>query len=192
MIKAIIFDCFGVLTIDGWLKFLDEYLPDGPKRTQAKELNQQVDKGTLSYGEFIAGVADLAGTEPAVVDNTISEHLPKNEQLFDYIRGLRRDYKLSILSNIAMPDWFHEHFSEEELGLFDDLLLSSQVGLVKPDPEIFKLAARRLGVDVKECLFIDDREPNVAVAESLGMSGIVYKNFERLKEDLPAILNRSG
>lgn len=191
MIKAIVFDCFGVLTIDGWLKFLDEYLPGGPKRTRAKELNQQVDKGLIPYEEFITQVAGFAGVEPAVVGQTISEHLPKNEQLLDYIRELRPSYKLSILSNIAMPDWFHAHFSEEELGLFDDLLLSSQVGLVKPDPEIFKLAARRLGVGMKDCLFIDDREPNVAVAESLGMSGVLYKNFERLKEDLQAILNRS-
>ena len=138
-------------------------------------------------------VADLSlGVEAAVFDRIISEHLPKNKQLFEYIRRLKSDYKISILSNIAVPDWFREHFTEAELGLFDDLLLSSQVGLVKPDPEIFRLAARRLGVDLNECLFIDDREPNVAVAESLGMSGLVYKNFKQLKKDLSAILSRNG
>lgn len=184
MIKAIIFDCFGVLTIDGWLKFLDEHLPDGPKRSQAKELNQQVDKGSITYQDFIGGVAELAGVSSQTVDDTISEHLPKNEQLFEYIRGLKPDYKLGILSNIAMPDWFHDHFTEEELALFDDILLSSQVGMIKPDPEIFKLAAKRLKVNLAECLFVDDREPNVEIAQNLGMKALVYKNFEKFETDI--------
>jgi epoxide hydrolase-like predicted phosphatase len=192
VIKAVIFDCFGVLTIDGWLKFLDEYLPDGPKQTQAKKLNQQVDKGLIPYQDFIDRVAGLAGTSSKTVDNSISQHLPKNEQLFGYINQLKSEYKLGILSNIAVPSWFHDHFTQEELALFDDILLSSQVGLIKPDPEIFKLAAKRLNVRMDECLFIDDRDSNTEVAEGLGMQTVIYKNFEEFETDIKAILGRSG
>ncbi|MGH7157041.1 MAG: HAD family hydrolase [Candidatus Saccharimonadales bacterium] len=185
MIKAIIFDCFGVLTTDGWLKFLDTYLPEGGNRTKAKILNHQVDKGVIAYKDFINQVAALADIDRQIVNDDITEHLAKNQLLFDYIRDrIKPKYKLGILSNIAMPDWFREHFSEQELSLFDDILLSSEVGMVKPEPEIFRLSAKRLKVEPSECVFIDDREPNIEVAKSLGMEGIFYQDFQQMKTEL--------
>jgi HAD superfamily hydrolase (TIGR01509 family) len=189
VIKAVIFDCFGVLTTDGWLKFLDTYLPDGDKRTKAKELNHTVDKGLIAYGDFIDQIAELAGADRQIVNDTLTEHLAKNNLLFEYITTvLKPRYKLGILSNIAMPDWFNEHFTEQELALFDDILLSSEVGLVKPEPEIFRLSAKRLGVKPPDCVLIDDREPNIAVAQGLGMKGIFYQDFPQMKTEFEAIL----
>ena len=188
MIKAVIFDCFGVLTTDGWLKFLDTYLPDGDKRTKAKELNHAVDKGLIAYGEFIDQVAKLAAVDRQKVNDTLTQHLAKNDLLFDYIKELKPKYKLGILSNIAMPDWFNEHFTEQELALFDDILLSSEVGMVKPEPEIFLLSAKRLGLEPSECVLIDDREPNINLAVSLGMKGVFYQDFPQMKREIEALL----
>lgn len=189
MIKAIIFDCFGVLTTDGWLKFLDTYLLDGDKRTQAKRLNHTVDKGQMAYGDFIDQVAGLAAVDRQKVNDMLTEHLAKNDLLFDYISTeLKPKYKLGILSNIAMPDWFNEHFTEQELSLFDDILLSSEVGMVKPEPEIFRLSAKRLGFQPSECVLIDDREPNITAAEAVGMKGIFYRDFPQMKAELKKIL----
>ncbi len=189
MIKAIIFDCFGVLTTDGWLKFLDTYLPDGDKRTKAKELNHTVDKGLIAYGEFIDQVAKLAAVDRQKVNDTLTEHLAKNDLLFDYIKELKPKYKLGILSNIAMPDWFNEHFTEQELALFDDILLSSEVGMVKPEPEIFRLSAKRLVFKPSECVLIDDREQNIDAAVAIGMRGIYYQDFPQMKKELESILS---
>jgi epoxide hydrolase-like predicted phosphatase len=62
-------------------------------------------------------------------------------------------------------------FAELEVH-FDDLVLSGRVGLRKPDPAIYRLAADRLGVAVEHCVFVDDLERNVEVARELGMVGV--------------------
>ncbi len=58
---------------------------------------------------------------------------------------------------------------------FDDLVISAEVGLRKPDPAIYRLAAERLRIAPEECVFIDDLERNVEVARDLGMIGIVHQ-----------------
>ena len=55
---------------------------------------------------------------------------------------------------------------------FDELVLSGQVGLRKPDPAIYQLAAERVGVAPSACVFVDDLERNVEVATELGMVGV--------------------
>lgn len=58
---------------------------------------------------------------------------------------------------------------------FDDLVISGEVGLRKPDPAIYRLAADRLGLAPTACVFVDDLERNVEVARELGMVGIVHR-----------------
>ncbi len=58
---------------------------------------------------------------------------------------------------------------------FDDLVLSGRVGLRKPDPAIYRLAAERLGVEVEACVFVDDLERNVEAATELGMVGVQHR-----------------
>ena len=57
--------------------------------------------------------------------------------------------------------------------LFDVILDSSAVGLRKPDPAIYRLTCERLGLDLAECLFVDDLECNVAAARALGMEALL-------------------
>ena len=64
--------------------------------------------------------------------------------------------------------------------LFDDVVVSAEVGLAKPDPEVFRLAARRLGVPPEACVFVDDWEVNVAAAREVGMAAV---HFRRDKGD---------
>src|SRR5690348_2888052 len=62
MIKAIVFDCFGVLTSDGWLPFKKKYFGhDSALTEEATSLNKQVDAGLISYDDFVPAVAKLAG-----------------------------------------------------------------------------------------------------------------------------------
>lgn len=187
MIKALIFDCFGVLTVDGWLKFCDANFIDGPKRTQAHKLNEAVDKGQINYREFLNSVADLAGVDYGVAEETIMEPQPKNTALLELIKELKSIYKTAILSNIANPGWFSEYFSAEELALFDEIVASSSLGVIKPDPEIFEYAAKKLNLALSECLFIDDRIRNVEAAKELGMPALLYENLPKFKKDLAAI-----
>ena len=135
MIKAVIFDCFGVL--------------DG---------------------------------------RALGKVVEKNQPLLEYIRhSLKGQYKLGLLSNVG-PGYLEDELGEDNLELFDERILSFEVGLVKPELEIYRLAAERLGVQAGECVFVDDRERNVRAAEEVGMRGIVYVNFNQFVRDLKRTL----
>ena len=83
-------------------------------------------------------------------------------------------------------------FSDEELNsYFDELIVSSEVGMAKPYTEIYELTAMRLGVDPEECIFIDDRELYCEGAEITGMQSILYKDFNQMKAELTALLKTS-
>ena len=73
-----------------------------------------------------------------------------NHELVDYIRTLRPKYKVGLLSNAwnDLRQVMQERFDFD--GLFDDLVISAEVGLAKPDPRIFHLAVERLGVQPAE------------------------------------------
>jgi epoxide hydrolase-like predicted phosphatase len=89
--------------------------------------------------------------------------------------GLRPDYTLSILSN---ADSSLRQRLEQDIGihhLFDDIVCSAEVGMAKPEPAVFDLACRRLGLDPGECVFVDDYEPNVKAARDLGMRGVLFR-----------------
>jgi len=68
--------------------------------------------------------------------------------------------------------------------MFDDVLLSYRYGIVKPQPEIYKMAAHRLRVSPSQALFIDDSLGHCQGAERAGMKAIAYQDFAQLKKDL--------
>jgi epoxide hydrolase-like predicted phosphatase len=191
MIKAIIFDCFGVLASDGWLPFKRKYFGDDPALfEQAGDLNKQVDSGLADYNDFFTQLAELAHITPEAVREQIEQN-PVNTELFDYIRDkLKPDYKLGILSN-AGGNWLNDMFTDEQVALFDATTLSYEIGLTKPDPRVYQIAAQRLDVQPEECIFIDDQERYCAAAKELGMSAIIFTSTEQLIADLEAMLNQS-
>jgi HAD superfamily hydrolase (TIGR01509 family) len=69
-------------------------------------------------------------------------------------------------------------------GLFDEIIISSEVGIIKPELPIFNLAVEKIGVPAAEIIFIDDRDYNVVAAETVGVKSILYKDLASLKEDL--------
>jgi epoxide hydrolase-like predicted phosphatase len=192
MIKAVIFDCFGVLTTDGWQRFLDTYLTDTELRTKAHDLIHSVDKGTLSHDDFLTQASALAEVEPQELVRMMDADLLRNDSLFDYIQTIKSRYKIGVLSNIARAGLFYEYFSSKDRSLFDEITLSSEVGLAKPDPVIFRYTSKKLGVKMNECIFVDDREKYCEAANEVGMQAILYQDFPQMKKDLEKILATSA
>lgn len=189
MVKAIIFDCFGVLTKDLWREFTESLLP-GEGVRKAKELNHRYDAGLISLEEFIQAVHEATGHDPQLVETVFTNTKPlKNTELLDYIRELKRNYKIGMLSNIA-TNWVRDHFlTPEEQKLFDTMVFSFEVGTTKPDPRIYEVALHNLGVEPHETVFIDDVERYCLAAEALGMKAVWYKNFPHMKTELEQILS---
>jgi putative hydrolase of the HAD superfamily len=108
----------------------------------------------------------------------------------ELIRRLRPPYRLSILSN---ADLTLRARLRDELRIhdwFDDVVSSAEVGLAKPDPEIYALACTRLGLPPTACVFVDDHEPNVRAAEAGGLRAIVHRHDRG--DDLAAQLAAVG
>lgn len=97
------------------------------------------------------------------------------EPNLELVRALRPDYRLSILSN---ADLSLRQRLAQEIGihhLFDDVVCSAEVGMAKPEPAVFALAAERLGVAPAECVFVDDWDVNVKAATEAGMSAVLHR-----------------
>lgn len=75
----------------------------------------------------------------------------------------------------------------EFLDWFEDVLVSGEEKLIKPDPKIFDLALERFGVNPKDTIFIDDRLDNVAAAENAGMQGLHFTTAGQLRADLQRV-----
>jgi epoxide hydrolase-like predicted phosphatase len=190
VIRAIIFDCFGVLATDTWRAFLDA-LPEGADLKKAHQLNHAVDAGLITQQEFLAGVKEVTGSEPPDIGQMLGGEIAKNVQLLDYIKELKKQYKIGMLSNIS-SNWVRDYFlTAKEQKLFDTMIFSFEVGMTKPDPRIFWLAAQRLGVDPDEVVFIDDIDRYCQAARNEGMQAIVYENFKQLKADLTSLLSHT-
>jgi putative hydrolase of the HAD superfamily len=92
--------------------------------------------------------------------------------MYDTIRTLRAaGFSTALLSN----SWgCHEYPRADFPGLFDTVVLSGEVGMRKPEKEIFLYAAETLGLAPAECVFIDDMEANVTAAQACGMTGVLH------------------
>lgn len=187
MIKAIIFDCFGVLTSDGWLPFAQKYFGhDSEIKQQSHDLNRQVDAGLLDYDSFIAKVAALAKVSLAQAHKDIENNIA-NQPLFDYVTKLKQTYKIGMLSN-AGANWLSQLFTPDQVAIFDAVALSYEMGITKPYPQAYHTICDRLGVKPAEAVFIDDIQRYVTGAKDIGMHGIWFKNNQQLKEELEALL----
>lgn len=187
MIKAIIFDCFGVLVEGSLEPFYYRYFnSDYHLIEQAKVLDNRANIGSITYKEFVEQMASLAGI-PIQEARDFLDNNPPNLGLLDFIKNdLKSRYKVGFLSNAA-ENWLDELFSPDQIKLFDDIVLSCDVGLVKPDPKIFELAATRLGIKTDECIFVDDLERYCDGARAAGMQAFLYNDFVTLKNDLGLI-----
>ncbi len=188
VIKAVIFDCFGVLTTEGWQASKRERFAGRPAELKrAIELNRMMDAALIDYDEGVREIAGLAGVRPAELDRILRDIVP-DEELLAYIRReLRPKYRLGILSNVA-GNWLKTSFKPVDLRLFDVVTLSYESGAVKPDSRAYTSIAERLGVVVEGGVPNDDRQRKGGGAEAAGMRTILYKDFEQMRGELERLL----
>ena len=96
----------------------------------------------------------------------------------DLIRRLRPAYKTAVLSNADSTLVDRMKHAHGIFDLFDDVVCSADVGLAKPDPRVYALAASRLGLDPGECVFVDDLAENVEAARGAGMLAVQFLVYE--------------
>lgn len=198
MLKAIIFDVGGVLIRthnragrERWAANLgidplefEQLVFSGESGRQA-QLGQ---KTSAAHWRWLGVYFGLTESQLAEMQHDFFAGDALNEPLVEHIKRLRRaGYRTGLLSNFmddARRVWtevypFIQHF--------DGIIVSAEVGLLKPDPQIYYLAAKSAGVDVTEALFIDDFSENIKAARAVGMQTIHYVDPEAARRELAAM-----
>ena len=192
MIRAIIFDCFGVLYADASHRFYEDNVSSEEEHQQLVDLNKQSDYGLITRDEWIDSVSEIMQLDKDFVAENIQREQVRNQSLLDYAVSLRQDYKIGMLSNIGVSVMDKFFSADERRDYFDAVVLSSEVGLTKPHPEIFKLMAERLNCEPSECIMIDDLEDNCAGADAAGMQAIAYKTNQQTMSALRSLLGHGN
>jgi epoxide hydrolase-like predicted phosphatase len=150
-----------------------------------------LERGELAIPDFELALAqrlrtvDGAAVEPAgLLSRMFSgfEH-PQPAMLTALRRAREGGLSTALLSNSWGLDYPREDWDE----LFDVVVISGEVGLRKPQPEIYQLAASRLGYAPEECVFVDDLAPNIRGAATTGMLGILHRDPEVTIDELEAL-----
>jgi putative hydrolase of the HAD superfamily len=115
-----------------------------------------------------------------------------NYRLVNLIRDLRdRTYPIALLSNETSE--LNDRLRLLKLeDLFDYVLISAEIGVMKPDPTAYRVALQALSVAPQEAVFIDDMLANVRGAQSLGLHTIHSRDCDDLRPEIVHLLNTNG
>jgi HAD superfamily hydrolase (TIGR01509 family) len=198
-IKALIFDFGGVL-----VRMVD----DRPRLMLAEQLQvplshlddlvffsdsaRRASRGEIKVDQHWMAVGDALGIPSEDMPRFLEKYWSADDvnwELLDFIKSLHPRYKIGLLSNAwdDLRQTMHERWNMDVL--FDDLVISAEVGIVKPDPRIYQLAVERLGVHPDECVFIDDMLINVEAAHQQGLTAIQFVDTQQILADLRTVLD---
>jgi glucose-1-phosphatase len=111
-----------------------------------------------------------------------------DEELLAFIRSLRPRYKTGLLSNAwdELRQLLNTRY--KILDAFDDVVISAEVAIAKPDPRIYELAVQRLEVSPAEAVFVDDFLENIHSAQKVGLKTVYFRTPQQARADLEVLL----
>jgi putative hydrolase of the HAD superfamily len=212
VIRAVVSDFGGVLTTPLTAPFqtfaarsgiaMDEFrtvLAAFSARTDGVQPLFELECGRITEAQFLGALEQTLleelGREISCADltETLWEGLAPNERMIELMAALRAEgYRMALVTN-NVREWEARWRAIAPIDdIFELVIDSAQVGMRKPDPEIYELTVRRLGVPAAACLFVDDLEPNCAAARDAGMQAILYRDPQQAELDIRAALQVGG
>lgn len=195
MIKAVIFDVGGVLIRttsrtgrEKWAKKVDMDSWDFENLVFNSQSGQQAQLGQKTYEAHWQWLGEHFGLNPADLKAMRQDFFAgdeMNKPLVAHVQRLRQaGYRTGILSNFAddaRPLWTNVY---PFIDNFDGIIISSEVGLMKPQAKIYHLAAESVDLPPAETLFIDDFIENIEGAKRVGMEAIHFKEPDLVRKQL--------
>lgn len=193
-ITAIIFDFGNVLVNWDARSLYKRFFPDLQavdsflEEIRFTDWNARQDAGR----PFKEGITELSNQFPHHADlikaydthweESLTETLHENIEIAKNLK--QAGWPLYLLSNFSAEKFEIVRRQHDFLQIFDDMVISGEHNLVKPDPAIFELTLNRIKRQASECLFIDDSLPNIETARKMGFATIHYQSPTQLKRDL--------
>jgi len=189
MIKAILFDCFGVLVGTGFEHTYRMAGGDPVKdRPFIDDMLGQANLGLITQEDFQESLTKQLSVSADTWHKAVEQSEQPDFELLRYIEHLHKTYKTGVLSNANFGAVEARIGGEWLEKCFDEVIVSAEIGLIKPDPAIYHYAAERLGVEPGQCAFLDDSPGHLETARDLGLHTILYKGFPQAKKELERLL----
>lgn len=145
-----------------------------------------LETGRLSEPEFERRFAARLGVGPEQLLERLFADLEPEPAMIEAVRAARAAGTVTCLVSNSWGMKIYDRVSLD--GVFDALVISAEVGLRKPDPEIFLLAVERLGVAPEDCVFVDDLRWNCETATELGMAAVLHRDGWQTIAELERLL----
>jgi len=157
------------------------------------DLRGGYDSGQLSGQEFWLKVLEHYGLNPNGFDldrfirEDVNSWTHLNQPILRFIAENRtRIPKLAMISNMVTDTLVYMRKHYDWLGLFDELVFSCELGVNKPEREIYDICLQKLKVSPQECLFVDDSANNIKGAQAAGMHCIQFESYQQFMNELQA------
>jgi HAD superfamily hydrolase (TIGR01509 family) len=197
-IRAVYFDLGGVIVRTGdreprtkLAERLGMSYEELAKAVFENESSLRASLGAVSPQEHWADVIQRLGLPPSEADSVRQEFFAGDTldlDLINFLRSLRPKYRTGLLSN-AWSDMREYLISQKIDDAFDQLIISAEVGIMKPDARIYQLALEKLGVTPDQAVFVDDSIVNIEGARAVGMYAIQFTRPDQTVEELKKLLN---
>jgi putative hydrolase of the HAD superfamily len=197
LVKGLVLDYGGVLTTNVFDSFRDFCVTEGLEPGAVKDLFRAdpsarglvraVETGEIAEAEFSNRFGELLGIadRERLIDRLFAGMGP-DEAMLAAVRGARaQGVKTGLISN-SMGEGRYDRGAFPEL--FDGVVISGEVGLHKPQPEIYRLGCERIGLAPEQCVFVDDLRENCEGAEAVGMTAILHRGADRTVPELERLL----
>ena len=202
MIKNVVFDIGNVLIAFSWRDVMkdvgikDEDMDVIANATVRSPYWNELDRGIMTEDEvlqkFIEGAPDHEDDVKRFFAR-VTDSMPPFDYSKGWLHGVKeRGYGVYILSNFSNYNFNTCKPSYTFLEEADGMIISYQHKVVKPERKIYEILLKTYSLDPRECVFIDDREDNIAAAVALGFHGIVFKSYEDANDKLNELLKNEG
>lgn len=196
-IKAVFFDLGGVIARtenpeprSRLASSLGLTYADIDKLVFENESSKQASLGIITEKQHWQNIARLLNQPDSEIDRLHSEFFAGDRidfKLVEFMRSLHPTYKVGLISNAwsGLRAWIEE---QNFADAFDNMVISAEVGLIKPDQRIYQAALQNLQVHPEESVFVDDLPANIDAARKMGMQAIHFKQAAQAMMDLSALL----
>jgi len=196
-VKGLLVDFGGVLTtnvFDSFKAFCEKegLDPDSVKRLFREDPRalaelRRLERGELTEEDFSERFGPMLGLSDTerLVDRLFAGMRPDEAMIEAVKKAKRSGVRTGLISN----SWGRGRYDREAFPeMFDGVVISGEVGLHKPEPEIFRMGAKQIGVPPEECVFIDDLRENCDGAAAVGMTPILHRGADTTLPELERLL----
>ncbi len=185
MKKTLLFDFAGVIGSESYFGWIKKNIPNFVERkAEFQAVADKGDLGQVSSVEFFELVSQVTGIPSQSVWQEIYEPVTINAELVSFIRKLKNDHSVVLFSNYH-ADLLRRLLNKYQiLDLFDEVFISSEQQVKKPDKSAFVKILHHLKVEASSVIFIDDRLENVEAGKRHGIHSIQFFNVSQLDKEL--------